>query len=182
MKKITFVGFSVLLIICCKKEEYWSLGETWKGTQEYGYVNAIRNGEYWEASAIATQSDEYPAYGAINFLAYFESDSILAESFSFSHVPMKSGKFNVHNTLGRNGQWVDSLRGGYYLVYYDVFRAKYFPDSSKTNYIWIQEIDTIGGSIRGKFDVTFRIGKDHEDTNYPRQIHFADGVFDCRFR
>jgi hypothetical protein len=187
MKGIFFIAVAaILFVIGCKKEEIWPFGDIWKGSQEYGYVQALRKGEKWEASAIAAFREGKPKYCDINFLAYFEADTnILAESLGLILVPVKTGVFNVYNTIGlQNTSWADSTSGIYGLREDDVPRATYFPYSSPfvKNRIWIDEVDNKAGTISGRFDVTFRIKEEHEDKKYPHVIRFSDGVFKTRFR
>jgi hypothetical protein len=187
MKRVLFITIAAaLFVIGCKKDETWSFGEIWKGSQEYGYVQALRNGEKWEASAIAVFREDRPKHCEINFLAYFQADTnILAESLGLILVPVKIGVFNVYNTIGlQSTSWADSTSGIYGLRYDDQPRATYFPYSNPfiKNQIWVDEVDSKAGTISGRFDVTFLIDKEDSDTKYPHVIRFSDGVFKTKFR
>jgi hypothetical protein len=183
MRKLTFLAICfTLLFTYCKKEEIWPYGETWKGPQDYGYVQALRNSEPWEASASLTLVQDRPQYCAIKFYSYFKTDSILAESLSLINAPIKVGSYTVYHTYGLGGKWADSLRGLYVLRYDDVPRATYFPDSNKPNRLWIDAIDTLSGTISGRFDLFFKKDTADKVTKYPGSIHFESGVFKASFR
>jgi hypothetical protein len=182
MRRLTYlIVFLILIFTYCKKEEIWPYGETWKGPQDYGYVQALRNGEAWEASASLHLRENKPNYCEIEFYSYFKSDSILAESLGLISVPIEKGTYNVHHTIGLGGTWVDSVSSLYVLLYDDVPRATYFPDSNKPNRLWIDAIDTLSGTISGRFDLFFKKDTADKVTKYPGSIHFESGVFKARF-
>lgn len=187
MKQTALLFAASLLILACKKDDTSPFGEIWKGPQEYGYAKATRNGEVWEASAIAIRRDDKPKYCGLNFSAYFQTDSIWAESFDFDMVPIKTGTYNVHHTIGLGESWADSLSSLYALVYYDVPRATYYPHSVALsllgkNQLVIEEVDAVEGTISGRFNMTFRIKDQDKDDGYPNLVHFSDGVFKTKFR
>lgn len=181
MKNQAFVFIISILVVSCKKEEIWPFGDLWKGAQTFGYVQAQRNGEIWDASASLTKWETKPDFFEVGFLAYFKSDSTLAESMSLQNIPIAKGSYNVYRTIGLGGTWIDSLGAIYVLRYDDVPRATYFPDNDRNSRLWVDEIDTISGTISGRFDLFFKKDTADKVTKYPSHIHFENGVFQARF-
>jgi len=182
MNKLVFVMVVVLLALCCEKEAVWLFDEIWEGPQEYGNVHALRNGEIWEASASLRLRKDKPNFFEIGFLAYSEKDSILAESMGLHIIPLEKGIYTVHHTIGLIGTWKDSTGGIYLLRNDDVPRATYFPDANRSNRLWIDDIDTLSGTISGRFDLFFKKDTADKVTKYPSLIHFEKGEFKARFR
>ena len=182
MRKLNFLIVSLtLLFTYCTKEEIWPFYEIWEGPQNYGQVQALRNGEAWEASAYATFFiKEKPNHCGVSFAAFYP-DSVLAESFAISYIPAAVGSYKIHNTKGLSGPWYDSLDCSYHLKHDDVNLASYYPDpNANTNRIWVDEIDTIAGTISGRFDVTLEKDPDDKVTKYQHTVRFKNGVFKAR--
>ncbi|MBL7796837.1 MAG: hypothetical protein JNJ90_10065 [Saprospiraceae bacterium] len=184
MKKIALLAVVALSIICCEKEEVWPFFQTWKGPQNYGQVHAIRNGEIWEASASGhffSTSD--PHHCAISFTAFYPDSilSVVAESFGFSNVPVAVGSYKIHLSEVLSPAWYDSLRCLYVLKHDDVVITEYRPDPNvESNRVWVDAIDTVAGTISGRFDVTLLKDPDDTRTKFPRTIRFQNGTFTAR--
>ncbi len=182
---VFIIFLAITLIFSCKKEEkvepVWPLGNYWKGSQPYGKVQALRNGEVWEGSGIASHHDP-DAECTILFGTFDQIDTVQREDISFSYLPYMVGLYKVSQ-----GEWIDikgtlkwvKVANLYSLVYDDLVSTVFYPDTTKNNWIRIESIDSTQKIIKGKFDVTYRISPQGEaNTNYPREVHFSEGVFE----
>lgn len=182
---VTILSWAILLVSSCKKEEkvesVWSLGNYWKGSQAYGKVHAFRNGEVWEASGIASHIASDPEC-TISFGTFDQIDNVQREDISFSYLPYRVGLYKVSQgewiTIKNSLTWV-KVANRYALQYDDLVSATFYPDTVNNNWIRIESIDSVQKTIKGKFDVKYRISSEGEvNTNYPREVHFSEGVFE----
>ena len=188
-KSVVIIFLAISFMVSCKKEadvkQVWSLGNHWKGSQAYGKVHALRNGEPWEASGIASQDDTDPEC-AISFGTFDQIDSVQREDVSFSYLPYRVGFYKVSQggwtTINNALAWV-KVANRYALQYDDLVSTVFYPDTTKNNWIRIESIDSTQKIIKGKFDVTYKLSHAGEEkTNYPREVHFSEGVFEVTVR
>jgi len=184
MKKIALAIVTTLLITCCEKEEIWPFFDLWKGPQNYGQVQAMRGGEDWEASAYATFFiKERPYQFGVSFLAFYPDSilSIVAESFSISNIPAAVGVYQIDNTADLPGPWEGKLRSLFSIKHDDVVITDYRPGPRvESNRVWVDAIDTVVGTVRGRFDVTLLKDPNDTRTKFPRTVRFKNGVFTAR--
>lgn len=180
MKKNALAIVAILFITGCEKEEVWSFYETWKGPQDFGYVQAMRNDVLWEASAYFGTDPSKPNHFELGFIAFYP-DSIVAESFSIGKIPKQVGEFLVLNYPPPK---YDNLSSLYLLKHDDAPLAWYYSKKygNQENKVWINEIDTVSGMISGGFDITFRKDTGDETTKFPNIVRFKNGVFKVSFR
>ncbi len=63
----------------------------------------------------------------------------------------------------------------------DVVITDYQPDPGiETNKVWVDAIDTVAGTISGRFDVTLLKDPDDTRTKFPRTVRFQNGTFTAR--
>lgn len=184
MKKIALAIVATLFIICCEKEEVWPFLQIWKGPQNYGQVQATRNGEVWEASAYAFFFiKERPYQFGVSFLSFYPDSilSIVAESFSISNIPAAVGVYQIDNTVDLPAPWEGKLRSLFSIKNDDVVITDYLPDPEvESNRVWVDAIDTVAGTISGRFDVTLLKDPDDTRTKFPRKVRFQNGTFTAR--
>lgn len=180
MKKITLALIAILLITCCEKEEIWPFFDLWKGPQDYGQVQAMRNNVLWEASAYFGTDPSKPNHFELEFIAFYP-DSIVAETFSIGRIPKQVGEFHVLNFPPPK---YDSLSSLYLLKHDDAPLEWYYSQTyeNRENKVWINEINTIAGIISGGFDITFRKDTSNDVTKFPNVVRFKNGVFKVDFR
>jgi len=208
MKKLSLALVATLFISSCRKDEPWPwppFFELWKGEQTHGNVIATRNGQIWEASAFAYFFDKYnPDHFSLSFLAY-SPDGILAESFAIINIPAATGSYQLNNRGDLVGMPPDSviclfnlvhddldLTGGYYPAPWSCLHKPlamnrqlplshgFSPVKVNVNKIWVDEIDTIAGTVKGRFDVVLERNPDDKLSKYPRAFHFQNGAFTAR--
>jgi len=180
MRKVTLAIVAAFLITCCEKEEVWPFFQIWKGPQDYGQVQAMRNDVFWEASAYLSSHPYRPNHFDLEFTAFYP-DSVVAESFSILRIPKQVGEFLVWNYPPPK---FDNLSSLYLLKHDDIPLAWYFSKTHENleNRVWINEIDTIAGIISGGFDITFRKDTGDKTTKFPTIVRFENGVFKVDFR
>ncbi|MEQ1747517.1 MAG: hypothetical protein ABMA02_18955 [Saprospiraceae bacterium] len=206
MRYFVLLAFAALLFTACQKEEYWDwpFFEVWKGDQTHGKVTAIRNGQSWEGSAVAYFFNiDNPDRFDLSFSGFFP-DGILAENMDISNIPKSVGSYTIYNSQGLSGTWgEDSTSCKFDLIEDDIrLTDGYFPvawshslrpplsqnQSSlgaplqfleiHTNRIWVDAIDTIVGTVSGRFEVTVEKGQD--ESKFPKRFRFKNGAFTAR--
>jgi hypothetical protein len=173
----------LLCAACCKKDE---LEIFEPGDQAYGTMQADKKvnwigKEKWTASGVAIREQEQPdRLFRIGGRTYSE-DGEERESLTIFEIPLSKGTYPIFTNR-------EDAQSKVYAVYGrrisdgDVVGALYRPTKSNQNCITVTEIDTVSGTVKGRFRVEFSIVDEYDNSEFPDCVLFKNGTFDLKFR
>lgn len=175
----------VWMIMGCEKEiDYPTAPIHFPGDQEYGWSTAQKNGLDFEASGYGLRNTERPNdfFGVrLRTFTDWEADR---ENIYIAELEFIIG---THQVVAHDEDQENGIPIGFYATLSDdgdVVEDVYELDERQNNWLEITAIDTIAGeqTIRGKYNLHFKIADAKTNPLHPDHVRFTDGVFEVRFQ
>ncbi|MGB5928965.1 MAG: hypothetical protein WBH03_12385 [Cyclobacteriaceae bacterium] len=162
----------IALLPACGKEEV----NPYARDYEYGgEAMAMKDNQEWKAEVRATEAIK-PELG-FNLQLFVYNGPVLLEDLYLYKIPASRGKHPITNNSDRDE---NTATGGTLFVMLDgdVIDDVYKMDTSKDNYITIDEYDADAAMIRGTFQVHTVIEKDGRFTESEPEVRFTAGEYE----
>ena len=150
------------------------------GDTSMGYTSAILNYHYKYLGVTFFVIEKNKSFSFDRYTYFDRFNDYLTENLIFTNLPNTCdtiilkplNEFNLRNNLPY--AW-------YAYLEHDAVDAKYTLDSTKRNFIVINKMDTLAGTIEASFWVQFLKDDPNYQPLYPNKMRFCDGKIKVKY-
>ena len=185
MKPTRVLALLLLMLASCRKEknevEIFLPGSQQNGTVVATKLASNSHSGDWNATGTGYRDSTFCCNKIAVKASTYDEFGQQRESLTFLYIPLQIGRYLIFTKNKNIGEpqaiytrWVSDG---------DVFGASYEPDDTYPffgNWIEITEINPATESVKGRFNIRFRIGDSYLENGFPEVVQFKNGQFDVK--